>query len=1594
MATIEDLLEECRKELLDLSTRNRLLSIPVKSSSSRAIQVHDELSAEVYRLIVSEKKGVGFLHGGRDKKAAVGFSTHEIEDDDDEVGLPQPDDEKDESTGLAKRHVDSKLQTALTPEGLQRRLLDLYRDARTMIEEQGVNILYLVLGHLKWYEAEHADTPRFAPLILVPVELSRKSASERFVLTWTEDDIEENLSLRAKLKADFGIEMPAFPEEEKFNLTKYFEAIAVVTQRAKNWQILPNAMTLGFFSFAKFLMYRDLDPDNWPESESLLRQRLITGLLQDGFPRAESILSDDAEIDELIPTSRLDHVVDADGSQTLAIESVRQGISLVIQGPPGTGKSQSITNIIATAVLDGKKVLFVAEKLAALEVVKRRLEREGLGAICLELHSNKANKRAVIEEVGKTWKLGRPKHTNNERLIPRLDRRRTELNVHVSSLHELYKPSCLTPFDVIGRLISLGADRLEDAEVVLFGAEDWTPEQHQDLRKLVQELSERIRQIGLPTEHPWRGVCCEPVLSIDLRGLMNRIESAGNKLRLLVATSEALANALSRSAPKTFLEAEQQRLMAEYFAQAPSLDKNALNNGVWNAGIEGLKSILAEGRSLVAAQKAVRKQVTENVWEKNFVELRSQIAAHGRSLLRILNRRYRLAIAELRGCVIGELPKRHIERVAFVDLIIQGQCSLRRIRELDSVAKSAFGTIWRKEDTDWTQLEAILNWVSQQHGKGLGTGFAQAFTSVKDQEQLGQLAKEIAIRFSESHVEISQLFEQLLVDLPQAFGAVNMEQVNLDALGKRILLWLENPEGLSRWTSYSSRARSARRSGLAGLTTLLENGSLSIDTAVDCFDQVYFKQLFRDMVRKRPSLAEFDGDLHSRLVNEFKQLDTERIVLGKHRTLLAHFENMPQLNAEIGATGILKSEMERKRGHRTVRRLLKDAATAVQAIKPVFMMSPLSVAQFLEPGAVKFDLLVIDEASQVQPVDALGAIARSKQIVVVGDSKQLPPTRFFSRLTSSDETKQDEEDQAQIAPAQDIESILGLCRARGLQEKMLQWHYRSRHHSLIALSNHEFYEDKLFIVPSPYSVTASLGLKFIHVPEGVFDSGASGTNRIEAKAICRAVIEHARSDSKLSLGVAAFSVRQRQAILDELELLRRENPDVEPFFSDRGTEPFFVKNLENVQGDERDVIFISVGYGKDVHGYMAMRFGPLSNEGGERRLNVLISRAKRRCDVFSSITADDIDLERAPGRGVAAFKAFLSFAQTGRLSIAKRSGRAEDSPFEEAVRRDVESLGYEVHSQVGIAGFFVDLAVVDRQREGRYILGIECDGAAYHSSRSARDRDRLRQTVLEDHGWIIHRIWSTDWFQRPSQQLQKIAAALERAKIAIDDTKEFAPSVSVSLGVENEEGIERETVIELKRRGLSDLTTPYVEARFEIPVGVEPHELQTKDLAEIVLKIVNQEGPMHEDEVINRVRDLWGFGRAGNRIQDAVMKAIRSVLAKKLCSRDEGFLYLQAAPTLVRSRESVSSVSLRKPEMLPPSELRAAILAVIDAGRGAKMLEIPTAVARMLGFKSTGTQLRAVIALQQNKLLQQGAIKEVNELLQRVAPNAVDLRTS
>lgn len=1806
--TVEAKIERARMELLDLGARNRLLNVPRFSKSAKTVDIVDEKSNEVFRILVSEGKAMTFLAGAKGReKAGEEDSGEELI----EIALPD-DDERDDKGNLV-RHGDTKLQTKMTPNALQRRLLDLYFDARTLEEEQGVNILFLGLGTLKWIDPNNKENVRYAPLILLPVSLERGTAAERFKLRARQEDFSSNLSLEAFLDRVHSIKMPDFEASDDFSIESYAEKVAACISVKPEWSVQPDDLVLGFFSFAKFLMYRDLDPSLWPDNARFTDAQLIRSLVSEGFEQDDNLISDDANIDDIIDPFEMTHIVDADSSQTAAIYEVKRGKNLVIQGPPGTGKSQTIANIIASAVADGKTVLFVAEKMAALEVVKRRLDANGVGDACLELHSNKANKRAVLADLQKTWDLGLPRGTFDGAMDQVLLDLRNQLNDHPRRLHQLNEPYLLSAYTVIGHLSRLRREGVPPSDVLIDGAVSWDPKHRNEVTKLLSELGERIRDIGIPDRHPWSGVGITNITPLDLERLISRIRASEQEFYNLRDQMHLSTTALQRDAVVDIADFEKCRELAELLATCPDVVTNeALSNEVWASDFDSIDALVQDGRKLsnvatkigdilvdaawevdpqilndqfsrlpaefsehafslnfqlqallprlqtaarslqsqlgvddagtlvsiermvvigqrvanapdaspdafvaaiwergldqagdlaeaVSTLRSIRSElanrVTDHAWDIDLLSARTALAVHGKRMLKFLNSDWRAAKSLLKTVLVGEPTVDEALRI--LDLLHKGKQAHQVVLDGDNLGRSAFGADWRGEKSDPKPLEDLVLWMrslrgvsaearqiasrlsnkaavatsadqtrgfledsrrllhavwselsdktqfifpestgaedvslsqmlffvndlasaelqakhllkrslatagerskifqilqlalklkldieNQQHlaltafgneWREMGSNWSELeslvdwvchngknrilASSVPDRNELSKKTKLTSQSLSAWMKEFEGVLNYLATDTAALFGAYTVDVVECEALHEKLSLWLGSQELLSKWTAYRARANAAIEAGVGEIVKRLEDGSIDPDGLISYYEVAIYEALLRDQYARNPELATFDGEVHSRLVNDFAKLDLDRMALSRLEIVRSHHKRIPGKSG-VGPVGVLRGEIAKKSRHMPIRQLMQRAAPAIQALKPVFMMSPLSIAQFLPPGQLTFDLLVMDEASQIQPVDALGAVARARQVVVVGDERQLPPTRFFSKMTSSGSDDDDEVDGAQVS---DIESILGLFSARGLPEKMLRWHYRSRHQSLIAISNSEFYDSKLFIVPSPYTQDAGMGLRFHHVSGGAFEDGV---NKVEAKFVAKEIIKHALNHPNLSLGVAAFSIKQRREIQDQLEVLRKLNPEMEGFFHAHPTEPFFIKNLENVQGDERDVIFISVAYARNAQGYMGMRFGPLGAEGGERRLNVLISRAKLRCEVYASITDEDIDLERARGKGVAAFKLFLHFARTGRLSLSKRSEREMDSVFEEQVAAALTDRGYQVHPQVGIAGFFIDLAVADDALPGRYLLGIECDGAAYHDSRSARDRDRLRQAVLESHGWNIHRIWSTDWFQRPNAELERLISAIERAKANTIEFEGQSERKGKAVNVEIVT-IDREDVYEiglLPTDMLESLGALYQEASIHPNIHMELHETPISLLVEHIAEITKIEGPIHQDEVVTRLRSAWGLQRAGQRINTHVSMAVLSAVRGNHVKMVGRFMLLNDAKIVLRDRSEVTSPSLRRIDMLPPMEIDHGLRETIKSGFGATSAEAINAVSRGFGFKSTSSQLKDII---------------------------------
>jgi very-short-patch-repair endonuclease len=561
---------------------------------------------------------------------------------------------------------------------------------------------------------------------------------------------------------------------------------------------------------------------------------------------------------------------------------------------------------------------------------------------------------------------------------------------------------------------------------------------------------------------------------------------------------------------------------------------------------------------------------------------------------------------------------------------------------------------------------------------------------------------------------------------------------------------------LPLWIDVQHSANQLSKAGLEYLVTLCMNGLHQYEDLSSTFDYLFYDTLLRRLINENPDLWRLSGVTHEEVRSQFASLDQSVIALNQldiaHRAS-RRFIPPGMRGAVVKDTtelALVHHEIAKQRAHIPIRQLMRRAGRAVQGLKPCFMMSPMSVAQFLAPGQLTFDLVVMDEASQLRPEDALGAVARGAQLVIVGDPKQLPPTSYFQRTLDDEAEEEDEK-----SGVSEGESILDIALSHYQPVRRLRWHYRSQHHSLIAFSNSEFYDDHLIVFPSAFHEHSDLGVKYVDA-KGIYENRR---NPLEAERVVDAILEHIVLYPSDSLGVVTMNFEQRELIEELLDMKLKQDSFSNGWIEakENTPEPFFIKNLENVQGDERDVILISVTYGPDSQGSYFQRFSGVNSQSGQRRLNVLITRAKKRTVVFSSLDPDMIRSEPSTPWGVRALKGYMQFAKNGVSARAEISPGAEPSnEHEAAVGAVLKGQGYDVVPQVGVSGYFIDLAVRHPKKPGAFLLGIEFDGKSYHSGRSARDRDRLRQMTLQNQGWKIHRIWSTDWFKNRNVEIERL----------------------------------------------------------------------------------------------------------------------------------------------------------------------------------------------------------------------------------------------
>lgn len=1276
----------------------------------------------------------------------------------------------------------SRLGTLQTEDEQLKRLKKLRLEAKKSFAERGVNSLFVALGTLTWHDRNRPSDYSFtSPLILIPVELVKERGQDKYTLKLLDEDIVLNPTLTQKLQT-FGINLPELDDDLDYEeaIKAIYEQIEAYKRRnpleQDKWRIEENIF-LSLFSYAKAAMVRDII-----DNESLILENPILQALAGDLTAYQSDYKEPMpahEMDARTKPEKIFQILDADSSQQVVIEAAKSGSSFVVQGPPGTGKSQTIVNIIAELIGSGKSVLLVAEKETALSVVSKRFEECGLGDLCLNLHHNATtNKREFVQNLSLTVErltqfMESDQEENYDQFFQKLKYARKYLSSYITTLHQKNEPLNKSAFELFGDLLKMESKPIPNLRILLPEFKKWNQERLNKVKNLLDRLSRFSTSFfnGKVTTIWSKSSFSEYSFDIELeiketieilQGAIIEIENI-NKSLTSIANLDSISN----------LETLHKNYSAlSYLLKAPNVLPNKWDKIDIRSAQNCLNQLKDKVQVIESIEPNLKRKYSSKFFELNLKELSKRYQGYGFFLFDMFNN-YQNDRKLIKSVYLLDNNPSDDEFKKDLTNAVQLQSIKASLSSHDYSGKQMFGALFNPNISKQTELQPIekaIQWLIGLQKHSIPSEFVQQVVNSSDQRRkLQQVVDKLEIchkniekglDFFLSHFSESDITDRYVLRNQISFNELNdfAEVLNSDL------------EKFQDWLTYKEIIEEIDQLGAKKFLDCFINQNIKYEQWFPSLEKAVYSTCCDSIRRSNTELRDFDPQVYQRQIEDFIELDSNQLNVARKRLKRIHanyWQTYKVSSTYSSQSQNLRREVNRRRAHLPIRTLLssrqKGIPNLVKALKPCWMMSPLSVSQYINPQVVHFDVLIFDEASQIRTEDVISSIIRADQVIVIGDRKQLPPTSFF--VTGNNNLDGDD------GSIDDYESFLDEC-SNFMFGRQLKWHYRSRDERLITFSNHEFYDSQLVTFPNPIQDESS-GVYFQHVPDGVYDIGVTRKNQCEAEVVARLALEYFTKSPSQSLGIIAFSEAQAEAIQEQIEILGSTNPLFNAFCNEDSAD-FFLKALENVQGDERDAILLSVGYGFDNNRKLSLNFGPISKQGGERRLNVAITRAKDKITVVSSIRANDINLASARSEGARVLRNYLEYAASGGRLITERTYTDKlefGSPFEEDVYNSLSQNNdirenYIIRTQVGCSGYRIDLAIAHNSRPNEFLLGIECDGASYHSSPTARDRDRLRQQVLERLGWKIHRIWSTEYFKNKPKQLSLlIEKIIETAKV-------------------------------------------------------------------------------------------------------------------------------------------------------------------------------------------------------------------------------------
>jgi len=1547
--SLDKKIDEWKSQLLDLTRRNKLVSF--KPTKTKDLPFEDANPTT----IADEIDGDGELF----------------------IRKRPTEDDEDDQLDIAANEV---LPTRSSDEAANS-LSQIALKNKQYLRERGVDSLYLSLGMLRWYSVDHSDEANRSPLFLAPVELEEKTLQDEekhdYVLKPKAEGLRLNPALRKKLAAERGISLPADNALSLAEIDAAFEAVYETLRGFDRWTIQPDAV-LGIFDFTKFSLYSDLERNR----DAIKNNPIIQALNGEMEPlqNAEGDITTPraSELDNVVDPIDTYQVLDADSSQQEAIEAAKRGKSFALQGPPGTGKSQTIANIIAEKLAAGERVLFVSEKQAALDVVKNRLDDVGLGRFCLEVHGEKATNTDVLGSLETELKAPQIKPADDRaKRLGTLRERRDTINQYGQQL--FYSPDGwdLTAYQAFG-IVSNHAD----VPRIDVGITQPLSVGQETLETAVDELETLARfdeEIDTYETSPWRHTTLRQ-WGVDTGDSMRQsLERQVQAIEKLQDVADELESELGLR-PESIAEFREVKQLLQHVSNRPDI---AWQQAFFDGSFAQEGGRFEELAELEQEREALIDELSDHYQRSFFsadgAELNNELATYG--MLKVVKPSYRSLKRKITTHARDDYDPSHDQLLEDTRKLAEVQRIEDRREDFRGVIQR-LGPLYEGGDTDWETLTQAQRWVAglDEHDSTFTDPIVESLVE-NTLPSVDQLLERTNAALGD-YDDVATFFESAMDVEKMQVNGTPLRQAPFPELSETLQELRGDVSALQRRVQFASQLDTVRDTVCGEYVERFLQGDYKSDHLVPAFKKRFYTK-WLNSVYEQTGLGSFNADEMERYVEEFRRLDKEQQELAKIEIQHEVTKRRPSLDLEHASSAeqvLVRREAEKQRKHKPLRELFDEAGSFITQLTPCFMMSPLSVAQYLKADSIEFDTVVFDEASQIMPQDAVSSLIRADQAVIAGDTKQLPPTSFFQ---SDVETTED--------VREDLDSILEET-ASVLPEKNLRWHYRSRTEELIQFSNYHYYNNSLRTFPEN-DPDVETGVDFEYVEDGVYDRGGSRQNEVEAQRVVDLIEEHAEERSDKSLGVVAFSSAQEQAIRDALAERREESPVLDAFVSqDDVLDEFFIKNLEMVQGDERDRMIFSVGYGPAQDGTISTNFGPINKSGGERRLNVAVTRAKEHITVVCSMLPGDIDLSGSNSTGAKHFKNYLEYARKGEQALVRDDEVTNtldfDSQFEEAVYDALEAEGYDVVSQVQSSSYSIDLAIKHPEQPGKFILGIECDGAAYHSSKTARDRDRTRQMVLEELGWTIHRIWSPDWASNQEREIRKINEK-------VDDLLDGQSFSTDDPDVPSHEP----EVMEVDSKVEHDEITEFEEPSLEWAERYDPdkHGMDQANRNSIQDTVI-QNGPIEYDTAMQTYLDVWGQSRAGQKVQRIFRNRLDELKKRDKVYEHDEFLWPPLEELEFDIRINTDSAT-RTIDEIPLEEIAKAITVVLREGGAIEEDDIVLETTRLFGYQRRGNRIKSRISdalslLNEEDLITTGDNVTLNEtkhpdtvLLSRIYPS-------